>query len=417
MTNSCGAPRDPINIVIVVSYFYLATPLFSAIKLLTKKNCNIFLFYPKDINGLLTNNLYLKEMPAIIEKNNIQTISFNWYFEKIMRYSSKFCTLIKYIEILARHKNYKKHILRDLNLLEPDIVLFLTDMNYSSRILIDGISSPKKFILQPSFIDLTDGKLISNRRIKAIINFFIPGLFSIQPYFSLERPNIPLLAWGICASKILRNRRSILQITNPLLQKISFQRGLDINFGSNLKWKNSNLVIFVSDLHIIFGADFLSIYKSNIKEIINLSLNKIKFDKILLKIHPNDNIKNWSDLIQDDNFSVSIVGSTASINLVKKASFIICSDSYVALEAIAYGIPVINFIPNQFINMRNKFLDIDPKWYALDASFVNDVICFFEGLRSPSRYSEMIMSVSSARRQLIGDNLFNNKCISRFFYY
>lgn len=374
------------NIIIVSSYFYLSAPLCQAISECIE-DASVQLFYPKDHNGLEQNEKFMRTLSDSDLNQRISTVNFNWYYARFNCKNQIIGLIIKYFEIFFRQLSYKKALIKDLLELEPDVVIVLTDMNFSSRLVIDNIGDVNVLIMQPSFIDTDPNKSVKNLGLKTVLNKFVPNLFSMQPYFGLERTNVKLLAWGFKTLRAMEGRRETYAIANPILQRVSQKNGLENPVEPFSDKKPCRIVIFASDHHLLYGVKYLDYYKIEISKLLLKLAGVSWLAEVTVKIHPNDNLKNWQDFFQmTAGFNVIVTKDARSENLINDAHVAISTDSYVALEAMARGILVINYIPRKFDFPKKMCLDLDNRWYSCDSTNISIIEEFISKLGNEDDY-------------------------------
>jgi hypothetical protein len=354
------------KVLIICSYFHLSYPIYSALKTLCAEHC-VHLYYPKDINGTLANISSTDRLKLISDDVFYSELSYDppWFVKNpgIANSNGFYSKLFKWIPYVKHLNKYKNTVAHDIKKIDPDLIILLTDMMFSARIIGNMLPNTKKIILQPAFLDIRPNKKVGFNLIKRCANMVVPMLFEKQPYYGFECESLNLYIWGTSTSKFYSKRNNVYKIVNPVLKELYLGNRNVLRCALNDG--KFSVVFFISDFEFTYGSEFQHYYESQIY--IFLNTISLAYD-VKLKLHPTSNFESWSMRLgmNVERGNYELLQYVDMTSLYQSCDIAVVTNSYAAIEAMAHGSLVINFLPviDSFRGDIDVDVDIDAACYA-----------------------------------------------------
>ena len=342
--------------IIFVGYYYLSTPIYTALKT-QLKDFDLQYLFTKDTIASETNYKYfdinsLKQTdPDIIE------MEYNppWYGKTFLgNHKSKLKKKLIWAWWMFNFPLFRRKVLRFVKDAKPDIILTTSDMFFTPRYIADKMPDTPILLIQPCYLDLWEREYRFELT-KKLMNIIQPYLFERQQYFGFEIEREKLLLWEPSAFEIYKQKgKDPLRIINPShiqikesavqikTQKEKFLEGV---FGKISPQKTiSFFTAFYGDV-----KGHGNTYQQNLEEELIKVITAIQEDyNIIIKIHPNEQMSYWTNVFTEKLTSkdnITIVHNCDKFQLMGSSDFMISTNSYAAVEASLMGIVTLNFVP------------------------------------------------------------------------
>jgi len=383
------------RLVVLVGYYYLTNPIYYALRE-QLSDFEVIYYFPKDIIGADIN--YASDERVDLLKNDLNYCELDydppwfclrrsyWYNRSFL---SKFWMWVKTVFTVSY---YSRRVLNDISTLKPSAVLCTSDIFYVPRLIEEYMPNIPLFVLQPSFLDLRE-KSARFQSAKYLVNKVISRLFENQPYFGMECRSSNLLVWGEKTYDYYAGRRSnVFRVVNPAHKALRDEVGKLRTAGRNLilsklklSFERKTIVIFVDHFETLYDESFQDRYESCCIEMLKFLQRTFN---VIIKTHPNGDIKYWRQLFaQDIGEAACVIRDVEKAELMAVCDIAIATNSYALVEAAIGGSVSINFFPGEEVNEVDSREGIT-KCYAHNAKSVESLLEFVGYLANNARLEE-----------------------------
>lgn len=319
-----------MNILYVPGCYYLSNPIFLAIaKKASEKNHNCIYFDTNDPSFSISNSV-----------NNDANAIANTFDRVICDTHSFTATKFSDIKNLFDAQQYKRKLHKNLEHLNPDVIIVCTDMGGNIIRMINNWAEKNNVpfvVMQPAFLEGQKRNVKNVMRNKLSYQLFnkildIP-LFRRQTMFGCEKSSNYLFLWGKDFKERYKGtciEKNIRLVGNPVFDNIK-SKILDMRD--------------VSPTALLCPSMFSGVIsKENEAKIQKMYQDIIKQNPhvhFIVKVHPRETTRQYVELFKDcgDN---SFITKTANLyDLFRVVDVQISLASYSSFEAIVAGVPVI----------------------------------------------------------------------------
>jgi len=317
-----------MNILYIPGSYYLSNKIFLVIAKAAKKHTNIY-FDTKDPSFSSSNSIN-NDAEAII--NTFDRVFCDTYPFTI--------TKIKDIKNLFNAQQYKKALYKNLEYLNPDIIIVSTDMGGNINRMINNWAEKNNvpfIVIQTAFLSSAKYNTKDAMRNKLGYLLFnkildIP-LFRRQEMYGCEKKSNYLFLWGQDFKKMYKRtciEKNIRLVGNPIFDNIQ---------------KRINTTIFDKKIALLCPSMFSGVIsKSNEIKIRNMYQDVIKQNPnvhFIVKVHPRETMEQYDELLKNCGDNFWITKNADLYDLLSIADVQISLASYTSFEALVTGVPVI----------------------------------------------------------------------------
>jgi hypothetical protein len=391
-TRESAKTRKP-RVLLIVGYHYLSAPIFVALRE-RLADFEVRCYYPKDIIGADINVAsaergLLRDDPAYSELSYdppwFRPRGAAWYERSIFQRAAYWLTAFPGI------RRYRGAVAADIRALDPDLIVVTSDIFFASRIIAVDLPGRPLAVIQPAFLDLRP-RPMRHSLMKRIVNWFARDVFNSQQYFGMEILRAHLLIWGSESFAYYRNRRTgVHRVANPahvvLRDRARALRADPISLASHLGLdpRRQTVVILTGRFETLYGTAFQVRLARGYQTIVARLAAQYN---IILKVHPNDTIDAWRNVIAGRYEGVQILRDVDKTHLLASCDVAIATDSYVSVEAALAGAVVVNYFPGERTGHSGTLESIE-RCYALDTGDPDAVAMFVAGLSDAEHFNKV----------------------------
>jgi hypothetical protein len=343
------------KILFIPELFYLSNPPFISLSKHLKEYETIYL------ECVYSNRKFSKDYHNDISKlhslfSNIIVIE-----DIECKIADSYSDIVGMIKYYLRKRDINIKIIDTIKEIKPDIIILPVEDTYVSRFIMYYFPGIVVLVVQQSSLLTNPREQASSIGLRAKIIHSLKDMFFKYPNFSKnpwkKRPidnGNPLRAywskfWSFCNSNDVNNN-TIFYTGNAAIDD-------DINYGSVRIQEISNYNL--SCPRLVYATQPLPVNKGLINKFNNFileCLNKKKNTKIIIKVHPRDEINYYIDFFKKlDHSDITIIKDGDISVLFKETDLLITGWSMTSYQALAMGVPVISINPDNIFDYSQSF--------------------------------------------------------------
>ena len=315
------------DIMLISGYPYLTESTFSALNNIFEDR--VYIYDPLDYNlsRAFTNYPY---------PENFLNSRIECSYKPIW---SKYIKIPWLISIFISAHKWSRAIINDINKLNPKVIILITDIFPSSKIIDENYFNAKQYLLQPCLIDAWERKDKNKNKRKILNKLLNLNFFHSQQYWGLEGKNNKLCLYDHEINDFFQNKRNNIELIKSPMKSFFksrvFNRRIFKKGGEKLR-----IGIFPVNYSSVHGEEYQKTFENKYKILCNL----FSCEDVFVKIHPHDDVSYWKKILPNN---IKILKDGHKEDLYLYTDVHISTYSYSSIESFYGGSYAINFQPER----------------------------------------------------------------------